>query len=368
MRLAGRVLVAAGVALLIGAVVAAAASSRGLTGTVDHVRTEFTKRKQDKQNAPARLLSTNGGNRWVWWKEAAGAFSDRPLRGWGAGSFPITHKLYRRDDLEVLQPHSVPLQFLAETGVVGGVLGLGGLACLFAAGVGAVRRRLPAAQRGAAAALLGASAAWLVHCCYDWDWDIPGVSIPLFLFLGVLAGRWVARPGGVPAADDAAGVRGASLAAVGLLMAVVVISAALPAWADSKATDALASLGGRPTPRQLADAQKEADVAARLNPLAVSGLFAEASIAERRGRLGDARHDLLAAVQRQPYNQVAWYKLARIEFALADVPGVQRAFTRALALDPYGVVALEVAANVQRLRTPAEGSATATGTPLPAAP
>ncbi|MEY2516158.1 MAG: hypothetical protein QOJ89_3516, partial [bacterium] len=95
---------------------------------------EFTKTSQDKDSDPTRLVSSNSGNRWVWWTEAAGAWTDKPVGGWGAGSFPVTHLMYRRVPLDVLQPHNVPLQFLAETGIVGGVLGMGALGfLLFAA-------------------------------------------------------------------------------------------------------------------------------------------------------------------------------------------------------------------------------------------
>ena len=40
----------------------------------------------DQRHQPDRLLSADSENRWVWWKEALGAFSDRPIGGWGAGS------------------------------------------------------------------------------------------------------------------------------------------------------------------------------------------------------------------------------------------------------------------------------------------
>src|SRR5436305_1992428 len=88
---------------------------------------EFTKTSQDRDSDPTRLISSNSGNRWVWWKEAVGAWNDKPIGGWGAGSFPVTHLMYREVELDVLQPHNVPLQFLAEDGVVGAALALGAL-------------------------------------------------------------------------------------------------------------------------------------------------------------------------------------------------------------------------------------------------
>ena len=52
-----------------------------------------------------------------------------------------------------------------------------------------------------AAALLAASLAYGIHCFYDWDWNIAALSLPAFLFLGVLAGRW-AGPRSSPSAGD----------------------------------------------------------------------------------------------------------------------------------------------------------------------
>ena len=64
------------------------------------------------------------------------------------------HLLYRRDTLSVQQPHSVPLQFLAETGLIGAALALGALGSLLAVATRAVRH---SGERGrtVAAALLG---------------------------------------------------------------------------------------------------------------------------------------------------------------------------------------------------------------------
>ena len=72
-----------------------AVSNRGLGGTISHEADQFTKPKLDHQNDPARVLRTNSGNRWVWWEEAVRGFEDRPVTGFGAGSFPLTHRHYR---------------------------------------------------------------------------------------------------------------------------------------------------------------------------------------------------------------------------------------------------------------------------------
>ena len=137
-----------------GAARCGAVRDAGLGGTVSHAWHSFTTTRATSVSDPGRLLSADSENRWVWWKEAAGAFSDRPFGGWGAGSFGVVHLLYRRDTLSVQQPHSVPLQFLAETGIVGATLALLGLALLLLGAVRAVRRRrtrrrAPARRRAA---------------------------------------------------------------------------------------------------------------------------------------------------------------------------------------------------------------------------
>ena len=93
-----------GVLVVVAGVLSVAISSRGIGGTVSHVWHSFTTTRSATNYDPGRRLSADSQNRWVWWKEAAGAFSDRPLGGWGAGSFPVTHLLYRRNTLSVSSP------------------------------------------------------------------------------------------------------------------------------------------------------------------------------------------------------------------------------------------------------------------------
>src|SRR5207244_11008526 len=239
---------------------------------------------------------TNCGNGWWWWSEAAGAWSARPLQGWGAGSFPVLHLEYRTNDLNVLQPHSVPLQLLAETGLVGALLALGGLVAL---AVAAVRRvlALPAAaprdgpaarpspagepSRLLAAALAAAALAWLVHGVYDWDLAIPGASIPAFAFLGVLAGR-ARLDGRTPRIT--AGVRALALALVTLAACAIALSGLLPSWADSKTKQALAVADVHHSPAALQRAAANAELAARLDPVSEQPLLALAAIDDARAR------------------------------------------------------------------------------------
>jgi hypothetical protein len=380
-----RGLVSLAVSVAVCGVIAVAVSPRGLPGTVSHLWHRFTSVKSASLYEPNRLLSTDSGNRWVWWKEAAGAFSDRPLQGWGAGSFPVIDLLYRRDgNLSVRQPHDVPLQFLAETGAVGAMLAVGGFALLMAAGVGSVRRLPGGQERVVAAALLAGAVAYAVHALYDWDWDIPGVTLPALAFLGVLAGARAVRTGSAADAISAAavplpenrlvtislagpgpGARVIAVAAISLLMCLYGGSAALPSFASSGAASALVGAGSS-SPARLRHALATAEFASSLDPLSDDGLKAAATIALHTGDLRAARRYLLEAVHRDPSDVSAWQQLANLEELAGDHRGLQVAARRVLALDPRGGASRTIAQTAVAALTPPGESGTATGTPLPA--
>jgi hypothetical protein len=374
-RRIGRALGIAVVGVLLAALIAVALSPRGLTGTASHAWNSFTATRATSNDDPTRLLSADSENRWVWWKEAAGAFSDRPLGGWGAGSFGVVHLLYRRDTLSVTQPHSVPLQFLAETGVVGAVLALAGLGLLLAAGVRFVRRLPAGSPRLVAAALLGGAVAYAIHELYDWDWDIPAVTLPALLFLGVLAGAGAGgrtgaggRAGAGPEEDPGGRLttpgRGARALALGVLalgLTVLAVSGTLPSIAAGDADSAVVSASGPPS--ALPGARAQAQLASSLDPLSSAGLRLEATIAQREGDPAGAHADLLAAVSRDPGDGGAWSQLAFLELSRGDYAQAARAATRVLALDPHRAGALASARTISQVAnlslTPPKGSATA---------
>lgn len=359
----------AGVLALI--VVLGILTSKGGPGQFAHdAWHEFTKTSQDKDSDPTRIISSNSGNRWVWWKEAAGAWSDKPIGGWGAGSFPVTHLMYRKVELEVLQPHSVVLQFLAETGLVGALLGMGAFGFLLFAALARVRRMVDGRERDLAVALLAGGVAWLVHGFVDFDWDIPGVTVPALLFLGVLVATPVRREersalATTPPDGGSLAPRIAALALVCVVLGLVMVSSLLPAWADSKA-NAAEAVSVDAGPAELQRAAAEAELGARLDPTSDRSLLVAAALAQNRGRLLDARRYLLQAVDRQPYDVTAWRRLLSLAIDMADRPGARAAAQRLLQLDPLGITdgTLPLVGRLTLFSVPASGSATATGTPL----
>lgn len=301
-----------------------------------HAWTGFTSASAPSNVSPNRLLTTDS-YRWLWWKEAGRAFAARPAGGWGAGSFGVVHLIYRQNTLPVQQPHSLPLQFLSETGIVGGLLGLGGLILLLAAAVRAARRS--EIERGVAMALLAAAAAYLVHSLYDWDWNIPAVTLPALMFLGVLAGAGApsaaSRPSEAVREPLGLGGRAAGLTAMTLGLCFFISSSVLPSLAASDASAALldASSGSPPA---LAVAQSKAKLAGSLDPLSDAGPRVAASIALHRGQLARARYYLEEAVGRNPSDEFVWSELVTLDTYLRDPSGVRQAARRVVALDPRG--------------------------------
>jgi len=356
-RLVWRALAATLAGLLIVGVGVLAVSSRGLTGEISHQVEVFKEPKAGPGNDPSRLISSNGSNRWIWWQEGLGAFADKPLQGWGAGSFPVVRHLYRRYDAPVRSTHSVPLQFLSETGLVGAALGLGGLGLLAAAAVQRVRAS-SGVERSARLALLAAASAWAVHSLVDWDWEIPAVTIPALVAIAVAAAP---LPSGRP--TPARRPAPAMLAVASAVAAVLLVaSAVLPSMAETKRVEALRDAGEG----SLREAAADADLAHELNPLSVEPLFTEAGIARSRGDDAEAAVLLTEATRLQPDNFETWQRLAQLEVALGDYAAAARAIRRQAESNP---LAFQVRPNfgdlLYPLEVPPERSPTAYGTPPP---
>jgi len=335
----------------------------GPSGWADRGWEKFSQTSKDEVSNPARLVSSNSGNRWVWWQEAAGAWSDKPLHGWGAGSFPVTHRMYRDVELSVTQPHNMPLQFLAETGIIGTLLVSGAIGFLLFCALDRLRAMPRGRERDLGVALFAGAIAWLVHGLVDWDWDIPGVTVPVLIFLGVLVATPFESRGVAPVLRSSTGTRGLALALACVFAGLVIVSAGLPMLADQKASSAQ-SVSADAGAAELQNAAADADLATRLDPTAVRPLLAAAALAEGRGRLLDARGFLLDAADRQPYSSAVWFRLLELALKTADRPGAKAATRRLLELDPIGSGARALAGRLAIFEVPAAGSPTATGTPL----
>jgi hypothetical protein len=159
-----------------------------------------------------RLSDPANNGRLPLWTAALDIYRAHKLKGTGAGTYQQYYPHVRKETAYVTDAHSLYLQSLAELGVVGFVLVLlvvGGIL----AGL-ALRIRGP--DRGVYAALFAMTLAWAVHQAFDWDWQMPAVTITIF----ILAGLALARP-----RDGRTGLRGLpagrALVALGWLILAV---------------------------------------------------------------------------------------------------------------------------------------------------
>lgn len=130
--------------------------------------------------ATATRLASTDSNRYAYWQVALGAWADAPVRGTGSGGFGVVWLRERDIDEPVRDAHSLPIETLAELGLVG-------LAFLLAFGVAVVAGAVAARRSTALAAGPAAVAlAWTVHACVDWDWEMPAVTVPALAAMGAL--------------------------------------------------------------------------------------------------------------------------------------------------------------------------------------
>jgi hypothetical protein len=271
-------------------------------------------------NTASRFSCTNT-NRVHWWKEAGHVFLAHPLGGAGAGTFRVARLRYRTSGDSVTEPHSVPLQVLAGTGLVGVAL----LGVFVGGSALGVRRRvtgLEEPERLAAVAVAALPAVYALHALVDYDVDVVAVTGPTLFALGVLlgAGRPLVRPllGVAPA-----------VAVLGVTVAVVA-SLALP-WLAGRRVDAsyAASDAGR-----IAQAAADARSARSLNPLSLDALYALGSAYVTADDLDAARGAYERATRLQPGNPDTWYQLGLFEFINArDMCAAYVALNHSYTLD-----------------------------------
>ena len=239
-------------------------------------------------NTQERLTSTSSNLRFTWWHQAWRGFLLHPFVGIGAGSFELLNKLYRSIYLDTsTEPHDLPLQFLAETGIVG-------LALLVVAAGALLRGSLH--RQGPELALALLLPAYLVHSLVDIDWDFVAVSAPAFLAAGALVGRPAERRVGAFAL----------LAASGCTLLVF-------------ATFLLPWLGGRWADQGLvaspARAVTLANRARSVDPLLVEPFWDRAFAADLLGQKQKAFDLFVAAVRRQPHNPLTWQAAGQYAYA-----------------------------------------------------
>jgi O-antigen ligase len=129
----------------------------------------------------AGRLVTLQSNRYAYWRVAFKAFAAEPIRGVGAGGWSVWWLRYRNVDEFAQDAHSLPLQTLAELGLVGGAL----LLALFG-GVALAGRDALGIDATRAAGPLAGCVVYAAHAPLDWDWQMPAVTLVAIVLAGML--------------------------------------------------------------------------------------------------------------------------------------------------------------------------------------
>jgi hypothetical protein len=283
-------------ALALVAVIAAAALVVGATHASSWWDSFTSPTVTELSNSKTRFTEAGSNYRWTWWKQAWRAWKDHPAQGTGAGSFGFTNLRYRTTDVDqTTEPHSLPVQFLSETGLVGLLLLL-----VAAVGLVAAARRRAGPQLALALAL----PVYLAHGLIDIDWDFLAVSAPVF----VMAGAVVARP-------DRAFRVSAPAVLVGAGVGAAIVFSLFAVWLGDRWTTQAGEALDRPD-----RAVQLAKRARSINPFAVEPLFVQALGAYLRGDPAEALGLYRKATEIQPENAEAWYQLGEFDLTFRNCP------------------------------------------------
>ena len=136
----------------------------------------------------AGRVTTLDTNRDQLWGVGLEAFAAHPIAGIGTASFQVEWLRERDERNSALDAHSLYVETLAELGIVGGAL----LAVfLIAVAAGVARRAREGPGDPVVVAAAGLLVAFAVHAGFDWDWEMPTVSLTAL----VLAAAALQAPG-----------------------------------------------------------------------------------------------------------------------------------------------------------------------------
>jgi len=312
------------VVLLAGALVvlvAGVAFSGRIADKVSDQYDSFVNLGSDQGNGSR--LTAGGGNRYDFWRIALREFSDHPIEGVGAGNYPARYFLERRTDQDVQQPHSLPLQLMAELGLVG----LGAfLLFVVAVAVGLWRRGRSRAPGSASLAVAagGIFLGWLGATAVDWVHLFPGLVGIAFAGAAVLVtdDRLSEAPRASRRELVIAGVA-VALAALGTF------GIARLGLADRSHADASDAVESNPL-AALTDTSKSLS----LDGDALQTYYVRAAAYSRLDRYAAARATLGEALARDPTSFVTWTLMGDLAFRRGNQSTARAYYKRALRLNP----------------------------------
>jgi tetratricopeptide (TPR) repeat protein len=337
-RLVHRGLAAASLAALVLAIAVGGAALGNPVPRLEHAWHTFKSGYSADSTGGSRLVSGLGSNRYDFYRVALDEIIAHPLLGIGADNFQQQYLRHGRSEETPRYPHSVELRTLVQTGLVGALLALVGLASALFAAIRAMRRADPLASCVAAAAL-ASFGYWVVHGSFDWFWEFAGLGAPAFALLGLacaLAPRAAPKeaPAGTrpqaPRAPRAPRVPVPALRVGALVLGLAAACSLLAPWLSQLELESAVRVWTR-APQV---AYTRLQDAARLNPLSDEADLVAGSIALRYGQLARADRDFAQALQRSPNDAYATLERGAIASASGRRTAALRLLERAATLSP----------------------------------
>lgn len=274
-------------ALVLGLVIAAvAAAAYG-----GEAWNEFSGKTLSAAQSPSDVrLGQLSGNRHNVWKSGWEAFKDNPVHGIGPGTFEFWWTRNGTNSEFVRDVHSIYLESLAETGIVGFLLLMIFLGSLLFAASATWKNTVSDSARGIQGGLVAVFIVFLFQAGVDWMWESTAVTVFALTAVAVSISA---------SASERRGANAAS-AGVGLMLAAVIAILIL--------------LPGMSTERQVEKSQAafrggdySASITAANNALKAQSWSASAygqrALAQQAaGNLDAAASDIAVAEAKEPFN------------------------------------------------------------------
>ncbi len=279
--------------------------------------------RNDAASVSDRLLAAAGSGRWQNWQVAAQEFRADPVVGTGAGDYRFWWDERRSIDLTVQNAHSLYLETLGESGLIGLALLLLPVVCVVGAVAGPLRRRTPHAHGRDLGIAVAGGAVVAIHMAGDWDWQLPAVVLP-----AIVLGAAALRAAELGSARRMAGPTSRAAVAVLALAGIALVSFPVAAALVREQAAKLARDG------DLVGALDRAGTARALHPGEADGWHLEANILADLGRPADADRAFASAIARSPRDWTIPADWAAALIARGEGAAARPAARRAKALNP----------------------------------
>jgi len=334
-RRLGRVVAGLAIAALVACVAGGLAVAGNPVTRIESAWHSFKGGYGESASNTSRLASGLGNNRYDFYRVALDEFLAHPIAGIGVDNFQQQYLLHGRSTETPRYPHSVELRTLAETGLIGSLLALLGLAGALFAVSRAVRGPDPLARSAAAAAAAG-FAYWAVQGSFDWFWEFAGLGAPAFALLGLGCALAPASRATISPPIKNPAFRRVGFAMGALCVLAATISLAAPWLSQLQIQSAARVWTKAPT-----TAYRRLEDSASLNPLGDQAYLVAGDIALRFGDLARAEREFSLALERSPGDAYATLERGAIASSRGERNTATALLERAVRLSPRDALARE---------------------------